>query len=383
MAKCATRETNFLGLDLLYNFFKSSYYDNEGKLVLANDFSDYPSYFLQKSCAYAISLVTSDREGHTPSDVLEFLIDLLKNNDNSENKYSDYSYIKSLLLAIGNTNTQGMTDTEKTLKELNRYLHFEELIPSYHNAITSACLQVFSELQAKRKIPINLDFFKTYTRYGYYKKSRLSALTAMIRLGLHDSETMDYLLNILESDNEPEIRRKLADILVDPPTAPYIKPPKLLFSSPNVKTLSFADRLFRILNSSATAYDPKTRLSIRRAIRSIWGTKPIGSSVGDNYMHQLESVAGRIDVNYVKRHAENRRRNRENKKSYKRKITLGNGDVGQGDFVASLVGGKLKIARTSIEDKRKKKIPKKEDLGSVKRLKIKIGNMKVEKQELS
>jgi len=86
--------------------------------------------------------VELDKEGHTPSDALEFLLEILKNNDNSINKYSDYGFVATLVEAIGNTNTAGMDDTDRISKHIRRLLSFERLMPSYHNAITTQCLRV-------------------------------------------------------------------------------------------------------------------------------------------------------------------------------------------------------------------------------------------------
>ena len=57
-------------------------------------------------------------------------------------QYSDYQYLASLIRAMGNTYTQRGSDTEKIAKQVTRYINIEKLIPSHHNVITVACLQV-------------------------------------------------------------------------------------------------------------------------------------------------------------------------------------------------------------------------------------------------
>ena len=121
-----------------------------------------------------------DKEGHTPSDALEFLLEILKNNDNSINKYSDYGFVATLVEAIGNTNTAGMDDTDRISKHIRRLLSFERLMPSYHNAITTQCLRVrhhtpsrtakphlspkaLSNMQARKTLPLDLDLFRKYS----------------------------------------------------------------------------------------------------------------------------------------------------------------------------------------------------------------------------
>lgn len=42
-----------------------------------------------------------DADGNTPEDVFKFLLQLLKQNDNTGNAYSDYSYVATLIEALG------------------------------------------------------------------------------------------------------------------------------------------------------------------------------------------------------------------------------------------------------------------------------------------
>jgi hypothetical protein len=42
-----------------------------------------------------------DAEGFTPDEVLDFLLHLLKQNDNTGNPYSDYSYLATVIEALG------------------------------------------------------------------------------------------------------------------------------------------------------------------------------------------------------------------------------------------------------------------------------------------
>lgn len=47
-----------------------------------------------------------------------------------------------MLRALGNTNTQHGSDTDKIVKQVMRYVNIEKLMPSHHNVITVACIQV-------------------------------------------------------------------------------------------------------------------------------------------------------------------------------------------------------------------------------------------------
>ncbi len=77
-------DAHWIGLDHLLRTFKNLFYNTDGTQLLPNSFADFCNYHLQKILPLAMAQV-QDKEGRTPSDVLEFLLDLLKNNDNSLN----------------------------------------------------------------------------------------------------------------------------------------------------------------------------------------------------------------------------------------------------------------------------------------------------------
>lgn len=80
----ASADVHWIGLDHLLRTFKTLFYNADGTQLLPNTFADFCNYHLQKILPLAMAQV-QDKEGRTPSDVLEFLLDLLKNNDNSLN----------------------------------------------------------------------------------------------------------------------------------------------------------------------------------------------------------------------------------------------------------------------------------------------------------
>ena len=69
-----------------------------------NDFSNLQSYFLQKEIPIAMAGL---RNSHNicPPEVLKFLLDLFKYNDNSPNKFSDNYYRAAMVEALGETVT--------------------------------------------------------------------------------------------------------------------------------------------------------------------------------------------------------------------------------------------------------------------------------------
>jgi transcription initiation factor TFIID subunit 2 len=120
-------------------------------------------YFLKKTILTAISMVR-DEKGQAPSVVYQFLVDLLAYNDNLGNSMSDTFYLTSVIAALGHSflavslqESGQFTSEDSFLEEVNnnaflepavaeieRYMSADRLVPSYHNAITVAGIEVSS-----------------------------------------------------------------------------------------------------------------------------------------------------------------------------------------------------------------------------------------------
>ena len=73
-------------------------------IVMQNDFSSLQKYFLQKEIPLAMAAL---RNSHNicPPEVIRFLLDLFKYNDNSKNTFSDNYYRAAMVEALGETVT--------------------------------------------------------------------------------------------------------------------------------------------------------------------------------------------------------------------------------------------------------------------------------------
>ena len=74
------------------------------RICKQNDFENLQSYFLQKELPIAMAAL---RNSHNicPPEVLKFLLDLFKYNDNSKNTFSDNYYRAAMVDALGETIT--------------------------------------------------------------------------------------------------------------------------------------------------------------------------------------------------------------------------------------------------------------------------------------
>jgi hypothetical protein len=132
-------------MEILLNYFKKKFYDSQSKLIQPNDFANFSEYFLQKCIPESLSKVR-DQRNYTPSKVVEFILDLLKFNDNFENYYSDAFYLANLLESLGNLRPPTQDFVDQIWKQIFRFLNYDKVFPSFNNLLTQACLSAVSLL---------------------------------------------------------------------------------------------------------------------------------------------------------------------------------------------------------------------------------------------
>ena len=189
-------------------------------IIKQNDFSNLQNYFLQ--CHIPVAMAGL-RNAHQicPPEVLSFLLDLFKYNDNSKNTFSDNYYRCALVRALGETVTPVVSrvlqteaissdslteDTRRVLEEVTRchivatiittttrYLNLEKLLPCYRHTVTVACLEAIRwvsltlaitsspsitnsmstrKLQKTSHLPPNPGLFRDYAKYGQFQDIR-------------------------------------------------------------------------------------------------------------------------------------------------------------------------------------------------------------------
>lgn len=103
---------------IFYKFFGSF---SAQAIIKQNNFANLQLYFLQKTIPVAMAGLRT-AHGICPDDVIKFLFNLFKYNDNSHNHYSDNYYRACLVDALGDSITpvvsvvqQGETITAENL----------------------------------------------------------------------------------------------------------------------------------------------------------------------------------------------------------------------------------------------------------------------------
>lgn len=208
---------------------------NDYSTAKANDWGNNLSdYFVQKAIPESLSLIRHEETGCAPLEVTRLLLHILKLNDNTFNKYSDYglvaSVISSLVNALSpickipqkNQDTIMINDSSHLLlptdsglntnilkdaiDELERYRFIDMIEPSYHNSITVSIIQSSGKLAVAGLASVNMDMLLQYSQPGNFIDVRLAAIETLFLLFPMKSQQYDMknsikvLFNMLLND---------------------------------------------------------------------------------------------------------------------------------------------------------------------------------------
>ncbi|ESO05362.1 hypothetical protein HELRODRAFT_191453 [Helobdella robusta] len=226
-------------------------------IVRRNNFNNFQNYFLQKTIPSAMSQL---RNVHNvcPSEVLQFLLDLLKYNNNSRNKYSDCYYRASLIESLSNTVSPAITrvsvtgsgpstdfltnDTRLILEEITRALNMEKLLPSYKLTVTVSCLKALRRLQKFGHMPVDSCPFKSYAVEGNFIDVRLAAVESLVDYTTYEADysLLNWIIELIESDPDHYLRFRTISMMIE-------CPPFTSTDSP-LNTESVREKLWTLLN---------------------------------------------------------------------------------------------------------------------------------------
>ncbi|XP_001664244.2 transcription initiation factor TFIID subunit 2 [Aedes aegypti] len=235
-------------------------------IIRQNNFTNFQHYFLQKTIPVAMAGLRT-AHGICPPEVIRFLLDLFKYNDNTKNHYSDNYYRAALVEALGNSITpvisvvhQGMAltsenlsaDSKLVLEEVTRILNLEKHLPSYKYTVSIACLKVIRKLQKCGHLPTNPKIYRSYAAYGQYIDVRVAAMECLVDFVKIDGrwEDLEHLIDMLETDPDPMARHKLGRLLIE----------NLPFDKGNKHRLDREELALRIWNNMNGLLSHDTRL---------------------------------------------------------------------------------------------------------------------------
>lgn len=232
-----------LGKKFLFMAFKKKFCVNpfEPSLEMVprrNNFSAFTEYFVQKSLAESFAFVKNLKDskastitGNVDFDAMKLLVNLLKLNDNTNNKWSDHQYVSTLIDGIGSSFLEDQKDFmydeftddqeaearrglfSEALQEVERHLFLETQVPSYRNSIAQTCLCVLYKWMAAGLIQTDLRPFFLFSRYGNFIEVRQVAVDGLVILGMDNHEFLSYCFQVLKSDPSVQFRRHVASRL--------------------------------------------------------------------------------------------------------------------------------------------------------------------------
>uniref|UniRef100_T1JF23 Transcription initiation factor TFIID subunit 2 n=1 Tax=Strigamia maritima TaxID=126957 RepID=T1JF23_STRMM len=275
-ARCLTRvanamEANWVGPPAMMTIFKKMFGSYTcPSIIKQNNFTNFQHYFLQKIIPVAMAGLRN-MQGVCPPDVLKFLLDLFKYNDNTKNKFSDNYYRAALIDSLGetltpiaaaNTNINNFTadllfaDTKLILEEVTRYLNMEKLLPCYKYTVTVSCLRVIRKLQKFSHFPSSCSLFSNYARYGQFIDVRLAAVEGLIDYIKADGQIGDLnnLVELIQRDPVPYFRHHaLRSLIKSPPFTPR--------DQSHLNTDELVETLWKWMNSGLS-HDARERCDV-------------------------------------------------------------------------------------------------------------------------
>lgn len=199
LAHTASEDTDWAGLLHLVKFYKSRRFDENIGLPRPNDFRDFSEYFVLEAIPHAIAMVRA-ADKSSPREAVEFVLQLLKYNDNNGNPYSDVYWLAALVQSIGELEfgNQSILFLSSLLKRIDRLLQFDRLMPSYNGILTISCIRSLTQIALKLSALISLDpvskLIQPFRGCGISWKVRIEASRALLDLEFHCNGTDAALL---------------------------------------------------------------------------------------------------------------------------------------------------------------------------------------------
>ncbi|GMQ11180.1 hypothetical protein CsSME_00053926 [Camellia sinensis var. sinensis] len=212
LANTATEETDWAGLLHLIKYYKSRRFDANIGLPKANDFHDIPEYFVLETIPNAIAMVRA-ADKKSPREAVEFVLQLLKYNDNNGNPYSDVFWLAALVQSIGELKfgQQSIPFLSSLLKRIDRLLQFDRLMPSYNGILMISCIRTLTQVALKLSefIPLDrvIELIKPFRDLKTMWQVRIEASEALLDLEFHcKGINVALMLFIKYLEEEPSLR---------------------------------------------------------------------------------------------------------------------------------------------------------------------------------
>lgn len=223
LAKMAVPETEYVGQYHLLKAFQRLFCFEGSLIPAANNFSDFPLYFIQMAIPRALSRV-KDGMGNCPINVRKFLLDLLRYNDNSSNDFNDCFYVVRLIEYIADgirsadkSSAESLQVANEALVQIDRVQRMDRWIASRFNMVTIAAMEFKRSLARSGHFDVITGFIEEalqFSHTGHSPEVRVKAFQNLLSLGGYQhEELLYYFFFTMNHDRSNYIRHELVGVL--------------------------------------------------------------------------------------------------------------------------------------------------------------------------
>jgi transcription initiation factor TFIID subunit 2 len=201
MARFAKKETNWISKVHLLKAFKILFCFENTEIPLPNDFSDFPGYFIKKAIPEALSLIR-DEDSRCPLDVKQFILTILKYNQNLNNPYTDIHYVGHLIECLASSilaNPPPLTEMNKeeenflseAIGEISRQQKMDEWTDK--SSVSVVALRQKLRLMGKKLMRMQPEDLLGRTMKSHPPDIRIAAYEGLFQMGaLKNSSILNY-----------------------------------------------------------------------------------------------------------------------------------------------------------------------------------------------
>jgi transcription initiation factor TFIID subunit 2 len=163
------------------------------KQIQVQDYAE-GEYEIKKSIPKALAMIRA-QNGKSPPEIETFLLQLLTENDNSKNYVEmgdqsqvadDCYYIGNLVLSLSVLSVDRSARSDdgdaSVVREILRYLHYDQVQPSYNKTITVCCLEALCNLVLAGRCDEKLVNFHSFASPKHTNVVRKAAIESILRL---------------------------------------------------------------------------------------------------------------------------------------------------------------------------------------------------------
>jgi hypothetical protein len=291
----AGADTDWKSGHKLVSYYRETHY--ERTVLETNDFSDFSRYYVARAVLEALSKIKDEATGHSFDPAVELITDVLRNNDNSLNVYSDYAFLGTLVRAAGRLSVSNINPLYRALADqLERYVRLAELVPCHGEALRQAVIatrmlgtkvgnkagerQYYKHVMENAGFPSSLRAEAANSLFSSMLKGTFDGMPAK-----GYAPVMNDILNVVEDSGEYiALRIKILEHLAKTIREHHLAmqflpdPPPRLFSEPENFTDSETkrhtetnSRLWKLCSGKRFAFCEQLRQAATSLYQAIWG----------------------------------------------------------------------------------------------------------------